>query len=374
MAACKIEVGKRVMVHTKVMYKQYELPEGAVGTIVNVDEFGDCRVSWTAIGTKWLLQQDFQRINIQDAEGNWTVCASPTNARDDDDLGCVEDERASPVKAEKVSGRTLGLLNSLPDPVLNLEDAFNDSGVHLSERSEAVLLNLVVPEEAPREGQLPLGLVLDNASGAIVVAEVRVDSWGARSGVVAGDVIVALGGVALQHASREEVERLGRLRPLPMQVLRRPRGLVSPAWRAIVSDLMGKLRSYELRANAAEQRLRAAEETQLSRQDPAQVLEAHRARAEERERAARDAERRADALVARLEGRPAPQSSDVVAPKSVLIGLEGPDSSPREAPQSSAPELADEISLPVADLADESLPEPCWTRSSPSRLPVRCSF
>lgn len=353
MTVSEITVGTQVMVHTRISYRQYVLPASAMGNVVTIDEFGDCRVAWWALGTKWLLRQSLRSIYVHDSEGNWTAfCPDCDENLGDDEHGSVQNERIPPFP--RSSGRVLPATNS---------SGCGTCMAALENAAEPRIINLFVPGDVSRKGDKPLGLILDNETGDIRVMEVVPDSWGARSGVIAGDIVVELNGQPICCAAAEAVERLGKLRPLAIKVLRRHSSLHTSSSEDILSDLLAQVNACESRANVAEGSLVTARQTPFSYEDLANLLASHCARAVNAEHRATQFERRANFLVAKMKHQPKPRSSgdavipddNVIESNAVKIGFPNMPNVSLNARR----ESEEEIAVPVPDFAVERVPEPC---------------
>lgn len=164
--------------------------------------------------------------------------------------------------------------------------------------------DLLVPASEGTDGSFPLGLVLDDRSpgGNVLVSSVVEGSWAADNGIRPGDEVVRLNGIACRGIVQEQVEKLGRQRPLRLRIARG--AFPAPETDALtptVLELEGRLRGAQKRTDVAEQRL-AALAAQSNGQDAESLsasVRSYQERVAAAERRITDAERRAaNALLA----------------------------------------------------------------------------
>lgn len=213
--------------------------------------------------------------------------------------------------------------------------------------AKAATDDLLVPASVPVEGCFPLGMVLDDCPpGRILVTSVVDGSWAAEHGIQPGDEVVALNGAACRGAAQEDVQRLGRQRPLRIRVARGASGQLEDAQPGeqleetltpTVAELEERLRSAQRRAEVAEQRL-AALAAESNGQDAESISESVRAY---QERVAVAERRIADA------GR---RATNALLALSATSGLDGGDFVSSEV-----------VPLAIRDAySDEKKPDLCW--------------
>lgn len=202
-----------------------------------------------------------------------------------------------------------------------------------------VMEDLLVPATVPVDGRFPLGMVLDKCSTSnnIIVSSVVEGSWAAENGIQPGDEVVMLNGVVCQGAAEEQVQKLGRKRPLQIRIARGafPAPADTPA--PTVLELEERICSARSRAELAEQRLAAlaAESNGQDGQAFAESVRAYQAR-----------EAAAESRIAEAGRRAA----------SALQGLCATGDLDRSGPLSH-----DVAALHTHDAySDEMKPDPCW--------------